>query len=83
MPFREGRHVTGRIIARGAGRDAPLERLTLADLQSIEPRITAEAFDALGVPRSVRRRTFYGGMAPANVRRQANAWLKRLEKEKR
>ncbi len=83
MPFREGRHVAGRIVALAAEGNAPLEKLTLEDLQGVEPRFTAEVFDALGVARSVRRRTSYGGTAPANVRRQAHAWLKRLEKEKR
>ena len=37
------------------------------------------AFAVLGVERSVRSRTSYGGTAPANVRRQARAWLKRLK----
>ena len=32
----------------------------------------------LGVDRSVKSRTSYGGTAPTNVRRQAKAWLRRL-----
>jgi argininosuccinate lyase len=47
-------------------------------MQSVEPRITARAFDVLGVERSVKSRTSYGGAAPANVRGQARAWLRRL-----
>ena len=78
MPFREAHHVTGRIVALAASRGLSLEKLTLADLQSVEPRIGAEAFGVLGVERSVRSRTSYGGTAPANVKRQAKAWLKRL-----
>ena len=34
--------------------------------------------DVLGVDRSVKSRTSYGGTAPANVRREARAWLRRL-----
>jgi argininosuccinate lyase len=30
----------------------------------------------------VKSRVSYGGTAPANVRRQARSWLKRLAKEK-
>jgi len=78
MPFREAHHVTGRIVALAASRGVALEKLTLDDLKSIEPRISEEAFSVLGVQRSVRSRTSYGGTAPANVRRQARAWLKRL-----
>jgi argininosuccinate lyase len=79
MPFREAHRITGRIVAIAASRGVALEKLTLDDLKSIEPRISEEAFGVLGVERSVRSRTSYGGTAPANVRRQARAWLKRLK----
>jgi argininosuccinate lyase len=78
MPFRDAHHATGRIVALAAARGVPLERLTLDEMQSVEPPITEEAFGVLGVERSVRSRTSYGGTAPANVKRQAKAWLKRL-----
>jgi argininosuccinate lyase len=35
----------------------------------------------LTVERSVKSRTSFGGTAPANVRREARKWLKKLEKE--
>ena len=83
MPFREAHHVTGRIVGIASNRAVPLEKLTLVDLQGVEPRITQEVFEVLGVTRSVRSRTSYGGTAPVNVRKQANAWLKKLAKRKR
>ena len=79
MPFREAHHVTGRIVALAAERGVALEKLTLADMQSVERRITEEVFGVLGVERSVKSRTSYGGTAPANVRKQARGWLKRLK----
>jgi argininosuccinate lyase len=78
MPFRDAHHVTGRIVAIAEARGEALEKLTLDELRSVEPRITEEAFGVLGVERSVKSRTSYGGTAPVNVRRQARAWLKRL-----
>src|SRR5580700_5931452 len=78
LPFREAHHITGRIVALAAQRAVALERLTLDEMQSVEPRITKEAFGVLGVDRSVKSRTSYGGTAPANVRREARAWLRRL-----
>ena len=78
MPFREAHHVTGRIVALAAKRGVALEKLTLDEMQTVEPRITKDAFGVLGVERSVKSRTSYGGTAPANVRRQAHAWLRRL-----
>jgi argininosuccinate lyase len=80
MPFREAHHVTGRIVGVASERGVMLEKLTLAEMQAVEPRITAEVFGVLGVERSVRSRTSYGGTAPANVRRQAQGWLRRLGK---
>ena len=54
------------------------EALSLADMQSVEPRITQEVFGVLGVERSVESRTSYGGTAPDNVRAQAKVWAERL-----
>jgi argininosuccinate lyase len=78
MPFRQAHHVTGRIVAVAAEAGLDLEQLTLAQMQSIEPTITAEIFDILGVEKSVRSRVSYGGTAPENVRKQAKSWAQRL-----
>ncbi len=80
MPFREAHHVTGRIVALASERGVALERLPLGEMQGVEPRIAEEVFGVLGVERSVKSRTSYGGTAPANVRKQARGWLKRLAK---
>jgi argininosuccinate lyase len=78
MPFREAHHVTGRIVGLASHRGVALEDLTLSEMQSVEPRITAQAQAALSVESSVRSRTSYGGTAPENVRAQAEGWLKKL-----
>ena len=82
MPFREAHHVTGRIVAKAAAEDVPLDRLPLAAMQAIEKRITKEVFAVLSVDNSVKSRVSYGGTAPKNVRREANRWLKALDREK-
>jgi argininosuccinate lyase len=81
IPFRDAHHITGRIVAAAAARGCALEKLPLADMQAAEPRIDADVFAVLSVERSVKSRTSYGGAAPANVRRQARLWLKRLLKQ--
>ena len=40
-----------------------------------------QVFTVLSVQNSVASRVSYGGTAPANVRAQAEAWRKRLEKD--
>ncbi len=81
LPFREAHHVTGSIVAAAAEKGVSLDRLPLADMQAIEPRIGEEVRAVLTVDASVKSRTSYGGTAPANVRRQAAAWTRRLEAE--
>jgi argininosuccinate lyase len=81
LPFREAHGVTGRIVAAAEQRRLPLHKLPLSEMQAIDPRLTEEVYSVLGVDRSVRSRTSFGGTAPANVRRAARRWLARLAKE--
>jgi argininosuccinate lyase len=78
LPFREAHHATGRIVALASDREIGLEELALEDMQGVEPRITAQVFEVLGVDASVRSRTSFGGTSPENVRAQAKGWLERL-----
>ncbi|BBU60348.1 argininosuccinate lyase [Methylosinus sp. C49] len=81
LPFREAHHVTGRIVGLAAERNIGLEKLPLETMQEVEPRITEDVFSVLGVEKSVKSRTSYGGTAPENVRKQARRWLKQLAKK--
>ena len=58
-----------------------MEKLSLAEMQQVEPTITEAVFAVLGVEQSVKSRVSYGGTAPANVKRQAKRWLKLLAKD--
>ncbi len=78
LPFRSAHHVTGRLVAVAEARGVDLADLTLAEMQAIEPAITADVFSVLSVEASVASRTSYGGTAPANVTREAAKWLAAL-----
>jgi argininosuccinate lyase len=80
LPFREAHHMTGKIVALADSKGVDLKKLPLSDLKSVENRITEEVYSALDVAGSVKSRTSYGGTAPANVKREAKRWIKRLEK---
>jgi argininosuccinate lyase len=82
LPFREAHHATGRIVAKAEGERVPLEKLPLAVMQTIEPRITGDVVSVLSVENSVKSRRSYGGTAPQNVAKMAKAWIKRLEKQR-
>jgi argininosuccinate lyase len=80
LPFREAHHITGRIVAKAAEGNVALDRLPLAAMQALEPRITKAVLGVLSVEKSAASRTVFGGTAPKNVRNQAKRWLKRLPK---
>jgi argininosuccinate lyase len=82
LPFREAHHVTGRIVAAAEARSVTLEKLPLAAMQAIEPRITGDVLSVLSVENSVKSRRSYGGTAPQNVGKMARGWIKRLEKQR-
>ncbi len=83
LPFRRAHHVTGSIVKIASDRGVGLEKLSLEDLRSVEPLINEQVFSVLGVDKSVRSRTSYGGTAPTNVKTQAKRWLKQLAKQDR
>ncbi|HEX6958400.1 MAG TPA: argininosuccinate lyase [Ferrovibrio sp.] len=83
MPFRNAHHVAGRIVRLAEQQNKPLEALSLAEMRSVEPRISRDIFAVLGVDNSVKSRVSYGGTAPANVRKQIARWRKRIAREAR
>ena len=78
MPFRDAHHVTGTIVALAEKQSVTLDALDLADMQKVEPRITADIFNVLTPLASATSRTSYGGTAPNNVRKQVARWKSEL-----
>ena len=78
-PFREAHHITGRIVAMAEGRGCRLEDLSLGELQSVEPGITAAALKVLSPEAAVASRTSFGGTAPQNVKAQVAYWQEQLK----
>ena len=68
LPFREAHHITGEIVKRAEAKGIPLQELSLAELQAVEPRITRAARAVLSVEASVASRTSFGGTSPRRVR---------------
>ena len=67
LPFRNAHHATGAIVALAEKKTCRLDQLSVADMQSVLPEITADVFDVLTVDHSVASRTSLGGTAPENV----------------
>ena len=78
LPFRDAHHVTGALVRLAEQKGCTLDALPLAEMQAVEPRITAAVFGVLSVEKSVASRTSFGGTAPDNVRRAAAAAREKL-----
>jgi argininosuccinate lyase len=68
LPFREAHHITGSLVAKAEAAGCDLAELPLAELQSVEPRITEDVYTVLSVEASVASRRSFGGTAPERVR---------------
>ena len=73
-PFREAHHIAGSIVKAAETQGLTLDKLSLAEMQKIEPAITAEVFKVLTPEASVASRMSLGGTAPARVREQLQHW---------
>ena len=78
MPFRDAHHVTGSLVALAEEAGVDLPDLSLEVMRDVEPRITTEVFEVLGVENSVASRTSFGGTSPARVREQVARWMEIL-----
>ncbi len=78
LPFRDAHHITGALVAMAEGKGCDLPDLSLTDMQSVHPGITAQVFGVLGVENSVNSRLSHGGTAPVRVREQVARWKERL-----
>jgi argininosuccinate lyase len=74
LPFRQAHHVAGQAVKLAEGKGVELADLPLADLQSLEPRITADVYAVLTPLASAESRTSFGGTAPQRVRAEIARW---------
>jgi len=73
-PFREAHHIAGSIVKAAETQGVTLDKLSLAEMQKVEPAITADVFKVLTPEASVASRMSLGGTAPDRVREQLHHW---------
>ena len=78
-PFREAHHIAGTIVKVAEDKGVTLDKLTLADMQSVDPAITQDVFAVLSLEASVNSRMSLGGTAPARVKEQIAYWKAQLK----
>ena len=70
MPFREAHEIVGRLVRRAEEKKITLRALDIADLKTVDGRLTTAVLRALDPSAAVAARTVVGGPAPAAVRRE-------------
>jgi len=74
IPFREAHHIAGAAVKLAETKGIDLPALSLKQLKSLHPGITADVYRVLTAEASAASRTSYGGTAPAQVRQQIARW---------
>jgi argininosuccinate lyase len=67
-PFREAHHISGSMVKLAESKNCRLEELSIEDMQSVEPKITADALAVLDIEQALNARSSFGGTAPDNVK---------------
>lgn len=49
VPFRQAHHITGQIVAMAEKKGQRLDEMALADMQTVEPRITQDIFNFISI----------------------------------
>jgi argininosuccinate lyase len=67
VPFREAHETAGKAVRLALSRNLPLENLSLAELQTLDPRIQNDVFARLDISEGFEKRNIQGGTGPDAV----------------
>jgi argininosuccinate lyase len=78
MPFRRAHHVVGSVVALAERTGKPLNRLSFAELQSVDKSFGRDATGILSLERAMAKRKLVGSPGTNEVRRQLARWERQL-----
>ncbi|HOX55381.1 MAG TPA: argininosuccinate lyase [Candidatus Paceibacterota bacterium] len=78
LPFRQAHHAIGALVALAERLGRPLNQLSLAQLQSVEKKLGADALKVFDLQQALVRRRLAGSPGPAEVRKQLAKWKKSI-----
>jgi argininosuccinate lyase len=73
VPFREGHHISGRVVALAEKNKVPMDTLSLEQLQGIDRRFGSDVQQCLDYERAVELKDAVGGTSKRAVREQIDA----------
>lgn len=78
MPFRQAHHAVGAVVALAEKSGKPLNKLTLAELQSVDKKFSRDALDIFNLQSAMAKRNVVGAPGLKEVTKQMARWRKQL-----
>ena len=78
MPFRQAHHLVGSVVALAEKSGKPLNKLSRAELQSVDKTFGRDALDVFDLARAMARRNMIGAPGTKEVAKQLARWRKQL-----
>jgi argininosuccinate lyase len=78
MPFRQAHHVVGAVVAHSEKTGQPLNQLSLAALQAVDPAFGPDALAVFDIKAAMAKRNLIGAPGTREVARQLARWRKQL-----
>ena len=74
MPFRQAHHLVGALVALAEKTGKPLDKLSLAELQSVDKSFARDALDVFHLPEAMAKRNMTGAPGTKEVAKQLARW---------
>jgi argininosuccinate lyase len=78
MPFRQAHHVVGALVALAEKAGKPLNQLTLAELQGVNPTFGRDALGVFNLKTAMAKRNLTGAPGTKEVAKQLARWREQL-----
>jgi argininosuccinate lyase len=78
MPFRQAHHVVGAVVALAEKNCKPLNQLTLAELQGVNPTFGRDALGVFNLKTAMAKRNLTGAPGTKEVAKQLARWREQL-----
>jgi argininosuccinate lyase len=78
MPFRQAHHVVGAVVALAEKTGKPLNKLSLAEFQSVDKKFGRDALGVFNLPNAMAKRNLTGAPGTKEVARQLARWREQL-----
>jgi argininosuccinate lyase len=81
IPFREAHHAVGAVVALAEKAGKPLNKLTVAEFQSVNRQFAADALEIFNLEKALAKRDITGAPSRAQIQKQFARWRKTLQRK--